>query len=256
MPERTKSLPGDRPAPTYRTLSWDTDFFGFPVGRIESAAPTTASLALTVTAARAAGVRLLYGFFEPWAELERIARTCGGFLADRRRIYAQAVLPAHAGPSDEKVVEFEGPPTEALYALALAAGVHSRFQVDPRFGRPAFESLYRSWIENSVTGEFADVVLVVPDEQGVAGALLTLGRSEGRTDIGLLAVNEALRGQGLARRLVRSAIARSYAWGVRETQVATQSTNAPACGFYESMGYSIDHEVLVFHFWLDSNSHD
>jgi dTDP-4-amino-4,6-dideoxy-D-galactose acyltransferase len=246
-----QSLPDKSPA-GYRPLGWDTAFFGFPVGRIESAAPSAASLASTLTAAREAGARLLYGFFEPTAELEKLGKRCGGFLADRRRVYAQAVVSGHAAPPDEQVLEFEGAPTEALYALGLAAGVHSRFKVDPRFGRPAFEALYRSWIDNSVTGEFADLVLVIHDDHEAAGALLTLGRSGDRTDIGLLAVKESLRGRGLARRLVRAALARSSEAGVLETQVATQSTNAPACGFYESMGYSIDHEVLVFHFWLET----
>ena len=45
-------------------------------------------------------------------------------------------------------------------ALAIAAGEYSRFAVDRRFPREKSESLYRIWIQRSVSGEIAVLFLL------------------------------------------------------------------------------------------------
>ena len=57
------------------------------------------------------------------------------------------------------------------------------------FGRHVFEQLYTNWMENSLTGELARLVLVFQPAETELG-VLTLGLKRGRADIGLLAVDQ------------------------------------------------------------------
>jgi len=52
-----------------------------------------------------------------------------------------------------------------------------------------FEQLYTNWMENSLTGELARLVLVFQPAETELG-VLTLGLKRGRADIGLLAVDQ------------------------------------------------------------------
>jgi dTDP-4-amino-4,6-dideoxy-D-galactose acyltransferase len=235
----------------FSTLDWDTRFFGFPVGKILPGRMSGADLRRAVSRAGQEGFRLLYWAAKPEPGNAEAATEAGGLLMDRKRVYVHDLQQLHA--SDLVVNWFiesyrKTLPDADMEALALAAGEHSRFRRDPRFGEEAFRRLYLTWIRNSVNRSFAEEVLFIEDF-GVKRALLTIGLHMGRPDIGLLATEAAYRGRGMAGDLVRASLVWAINRDYREAQVTTQAENKGACAFYEAMGYTLEREDWIYHFW-------
>jgi ribosomal protein S18 acetylase RimI-like enzyme len=178
-----------------------------------------------------------------------------GILADRKATFERAL-----GDSSEPTSATEGlkiesygdeQPSAELVALAIAAGVHSRFAVDPRIAREKFESLYRVWIERSVRREIAGDVLVARDPIAKAdlAGMITVKVTDDVGNIGLVAVSESYRGQGVGSRLIEAAHRWMNVRGATKSTVVTQLLNTAACRAYERAGYHIGQVENVYHFW-------
>ncbi len=204
-----------------------------------------------VSNARDEGYKLLYWSARPEPANHTAALASGGQLMDCKRTY---VHPLESLTPGDLVVNWfiesyrEPAPDKELEALALAAGEHSRFRRDPGFGEALFRRLYLAWIRNSVSRAFAEEVLFIEDF-GHKRAMLTLGLHRGRPDIGLVATEAAYRGRGMAGDLVRASLIWAINRDYREAQVTTQAENSGACAFYEAMGYSLEREDWIYHFW-------
>ena len=235
----------------YTLLEWDSAFFGYPVGRILPVRMTAEALGDCLAEARNDGYAVLYWSAKPELDNHESAVAAGGALMDRKRTYVHDL--DKLNPADLIVnwfiESFRKPEPDAeLESLALAAGEHSRFRRDPRFGQEAFRRLYLQWIRNSVSREFAEEVLFIEDF-GHKRAMLTLGLHKGRPDIGLVATEAAYRGRGMAGDLVRASLVWAINRDYREAQVTTQAENIGACAFYEAMGYTLEREDWIYHFW-------
>jgi dTDP-4-amino-4,6-dideoxy-D-galactose acyltransferase len=236
---------------TVQLLAWDSQLFGFGVARLTGEGLTAAEAAAALAECRAAGVRLVYWPTRPTdAATNRAAQQHGAWLADRKVTFAMP-LPSHlaAAPADAGIVATTNH-TPQLESLAWQSGAYSRFARDPRLPVAAFRQLYTQWLRNSLNGTIAQVVLTLPDAAGHELGLLTLGEKNGWADIGLLAVDEPVRGQRVGQRLVAEARRRAAGAGVAGLQVVTQRDNARACRFYESCGFALAHEEYIYHLWL------
>ena len=137
----------------------------------------------------------------------------------------------------------------ALFQLALASGKLSRFRIDPGFAPGRFEALYRAWIDNSISGRYADAVLVVRAGPRIVG-MITLSAKDETGTIGLFAVDDDFRGRGLGGKLLRGALAWFAGRGCRQARVATQNANTGALAAYRATGFSIDRSANTYHFWI------
>lgn len=233
-------------------LPWDSHFFGMGVGRLHAQELGAGELAQQATAAREAGLELLYLVAAPDDERSNTsARQAGAWLADRKVTFG---MPVTADAQELPVSQAVRPTTQStarLESLALQSGEYSRFRLDPRFEANVFPRLYGLWLRNSLSHELAREVLVFEPVAGTrALGLLTLGVKQGRADIGLLAVDEQARGQQIGQQLVQAARQRTAAWGLAELQVVTQLENAPACRFYRKCGFSKHAVEYIYHLWL------
>jgi ribosomal protein S18 acetylase RimI-like enzyme len=237
-------------------LPWDSGHFGFAVARIAPTA-TAAEVAAALGKAREQGVRLVYWLAAPGVNVAPgLLRRFTGRPVGKRATY-RLDLPAQGStvggetPSTYRVRSCDQTEVSpALRHLALEAGSHSRFAVDPFFPRERFVSLYTTWIERSVRGELADAVLVAEDV--AVGALLgmvTVAAAGEEGNIGLIAVEASARGQGIGRRLLDSAGAWLLAVGARQVTVVTQEANRAACRLYEKAGYRTLAVESWYHFW-------
>jgi dTDP-4-amino-4,6-dideoxy-D-galactose acyltransferase len=236
-------------------LDWDTEHFGFPVARIDAAA-SDGELQSALTEARACGYRLVY-----WsASHDRQAPSWlltdfDGQLADRKMTFAQSLEAYEHAPikSDDVTIELiqQANPSAELVALAIAAGEYSRFALDPRLPHDKFESLYRIWIERSVSGEIAGAVLVACDSASpsLPAGMITVKVTSGVGNIGLVAVAASHRGRGVGSKLIAAAHRWMREHGAKKATVVTQGDNAPACRLYERAGYAVEHAENVYHFW-------
>lgn len=237
----------------FRLLEWDTDFFGFPVASIVPVRLTEVELDHTLASMRKAGVRLAYWASDPGdGESQRAALSCGGFLADRKVTYIVDVgkFPRPVDRAGLAIGKYTDPiPTAEMEELALQAGSHSRFKVDPRMPAGKFADLYRLWIRNSVRGKIAAAVIVARREGRIVG-MVTVGEKNGRGDIGLIAVDAGMRGMNVGASLVAAAVDWARARGFERAQVVSQGENDAACRFYERCGYSVDKVEILYHFWI------
>ncbi len=251
MPEKPKESPVDAKR-VLQVLDWDSHFFGFRVGRCNEPDLPQDALGEGLQQARSEGCRVVYWPASNRKENEVAAAALGGKLMDQRRTYVRSLEGLSAA---DLVVNWfiesyrRSLPDAELEELALQAGEYSRFRRDPGFGQESFERLYRAWIRNSVSRSIAEEVLFIEDF-GLKRALLTLGLQNGRPDIGLLATQTEYRGRGMAADLVRASLIWAINRDYQEAQVCTQAENAGACAFYEAMGYAVEREEWIYHFWL------
>ncbi len=254
---------------TLARLDWESSHFGFSVAQLANPDLNDADLAASLRLARREGVRLLVwptlgGRDVPRAVLDEF----GGTLVDRKATFCRQLEPVlandppHSGAESPVVPYTATIVSTALGELAISAGIYSRFHVDPHFTDERFEAMYRRWIERSVTGDMADIVLVVPlvDRDGGAGqglgGMITLAESGGIASIGLVAVAAAVRGTGIGSALMHAAHRWMQQRGAREAQVVTQLANLPACRLYERSGYRLSRVQHYYHFWPLPSSED
>lgn len=232
-------------------LPWDTSFFGFGVGRLQSPFGEPGELGWALRESRACGLRLVYGICDPGdLQSNEAAVAVGGVFVDAKQTYAADLTDC---ASDPGVGDANGDPVSRrqLRSLAWQAAEHSRFRVDHRMPAGAWRRMYSTWILNSLNGSIADAVLVERQERRIVGMVTVAHRSE-RGQIGLIAVDRAARGRGIGRRLLQAAGARCIAGGCRVVTVVTQGTNAAACSLYQGAGYALVEQQNVFHFWNET----
>jgi dTDP-4-amino-4,6-dideoxygalactose transaminase len=231
-------------------LSWDTDFFGFPVGRITINDADVAKLAQEAIA-RSESFRLLYCFADTagLARGEVSEALPSALWVDGKQTYVKRIAQRELPNPAEHGIYPADAYSEALYTLALQSGEYSRFRTDPNLDRRHFERLYGAWMEASVSRTIAQEVFVHHDAAGNPDGVITLGEKSGRMDIGLVAVDTAARGKGIAGKLLEAAEWYALAHGFTEMQVVTQEANTPACRLYEKAGYQLEKSINIFHIW-------
>lgn len=209
----------------FTRLDWDSEFFGFSVARVsESADPRE-----TAEALKKEGYSCAYLLLNPNAfEIER-AEQAGFRMADVRVEYGWSGTQTE--PNAIGVIES----SPALEDLARSAFTDSRFFVDSRFPRDKVEDMFALWVQKSAR------ILGIPDQ-----AFVTVDAKEGYSQIGLIAVEPALRGKGIAKQLVQATQATDS-----EIRVVTQGRNRAACRLYESAGFSVRETKLWYHWWGD-----
>jgi GNAT superfamily N-acetyltransferase len=244
-------------AASLRRLNWDTAHFGIPVAEIAAPDLTNDELRTALTTARADGLQLVYWATHRHRELPTdLLHEFQGLAVNHRVKFAASLDLIGQRRSNlscgDTVREFpRGPATRELLDLAVVAGGHSRFQVDPRIPDVQFRQLYETWMKRSTMQELADVVMVaVP--QGCADEIvgtITLSETAGAGQIGLLAVREDHRGKGVATRLMTAAHEWLRQRGASELNVVTQLENREACGLHSRWNCEVVEVRLWFHFW-------
>jgi dTDP-4-amino-4,6-dideoxy-D-galactose acyltransferase len=224
---------------TIQSLQWDSDLFGYQVGKLElNGMPTRDELIDSQNAARK--YRLVYVYSAIPLPSEQ--------LVDCRVEFMKSIRPGITDLDPEGFIAYHGSPTDELIELALLSGAYSRFKTDTRFQDGEFEKLYRIWLERSVSGEIADIVYVKMDKGKIAG-MITLKSTEKGGMIGLVAVAPDCQGKGHGRALIdraeRYGALNSWEW----ISVATQQSNQPAMQFYLSCGYLKSRTTYIYHWW-------
>ncbi|WP_057936021.1 GNAT family N-acetyltransferase [Algoriphagus resistens] len=227
-----------RPTPILKPellyLPFDSSLFGYQVGKTTIGDSWNEKDFL-----KAAGdFRLVYLFSEKPVELH----DHGFHWVDTKVIFEKELQNQIEVVS---IQPFQGNLNNELEELAFLSGIHSRFKIDPRLQNGEFEKLYRLWITKAYE---SNSILQSPDLAG----MVTLTVEHGQANIGLIAVSGENQGKGWGRKLLQAAEYQAFRQGAVIMKIPTQSSNAPACKLYESLGYQLKNKIHVYHYWNNS----
>ena len=111
----------------------------------------------------------------------------------------------------------------------------SRFYHDPFFSTDEADRLQAAWLANSVSGQAADAVWIIPD----AGFVTCKLTRDGCGEVALIGVWEESRGRGAGRALMTAAVTWFAGRGVSTVRVKTQVKNLRAMNFYHRLGFDL-----------------
>jgi dTDP-4-amino-4,6-dideoxy-D-galactose acyltransferase len=229
-------------------LEWDSRFFGYRVGRLlidRGGEQIPETLRFRVEKEK---IKLLYIFVNPsLLEINNQLEELGGVLVDQKVVYVKATE-LHTEFSN-KVIEYQSDTVnEQLKELVLSAGTYSRFRLDPNFRNDEYAKLYHEWLLKSINKSIAFTTLVALKGTDIIG-ITTLGGDSSHADIGLVAVHDNYKGQGIGYDLMRTADSIAFEKGFRELRVVTQMKNTGACKLYEKCNFHVDAITNVYHYW-------
>ena len=227
-------------------LQWDTDFFGYDVGKIEFDSQLERLEAVLNDSKSSFRLITVFTPENTFIDAE-ILNKYNGLLADQKVVYTKAVK--YTDRVDD-VFEFEAQEVnERLLALTYISGKYSRYRTDKNFMLQEFERLYKKWIESSVKKELADKVLTTKEEDTLTGfATVKIKGLFG--EIGLIAIDENMQGRGLGLKLINAAEKYLHNKKIEILNVATQKSNLQACIFYEKIGFEVKQTTKIYHFWF------
>ena len=119
---------------------------------------------------------------------------------------------------------------------------NSRFYSDPFFSHEEADNLHVVWIENSVLGKAADLVLHIPDK----GFVTCKKREDEVGEVILIGIKDEFRGEKLGRILMNSSVEWFSKNGIKSIKIKTQLKNIAAMNFYRKLGFSIDGYDMTF----------
>lgn len=242
-------------------LKWDSDFFDFPVYRLRVDNELfTERLQEEITLVRAHHARLLYVFCAP--ELKnKIQKKLSPPLVESCECVDEKVtfvfdLKSAAKISDPLVPLYTQSEISCeLRQLAVQSGKYSRFVIDKKIPSEKSNDLFIKWIEKSKHGSMGDVILVWPNEKAIQGMLtLKLDSHKKTAAVGIIAVNPAQQGQGIASRLVQAAKLWAHENGAESVTVVTQKQNLAACALYHKEQFKLINTEVIFHVYFPEDS--
>lgn len=137
---------------------------------------------------------------------------------------------------------------EPLYELAFVSGWHSRYKLDKNFSDKEFKSLYKTWINNSITGQLADGIFTAKVDHKIVG-FATFKNHKDKCVYGLMAVAKEVQGKGFGLKLMRAVEHHTRKMGIPKVTLTTQENNETACSIYTKMGFKINRTYIIKHFW-------
>lgn len=232
-------------------LPWDSEFFGLKIVRLMLRRSVASDLRMHLEEQWKQGVGLVYWGSDPSDAASQAAAVANrGRFVDHKTVFIRKLEGFAARPSGRYAPRSlpAGEWSDELASLAVQIGQYSRFRQDPHFPPESWQRLYRTWMQNSINRTVADDVLVIRDAGHVV-AVVTVRVTGSMGEIGLLGVQEALRGAGLGRVLVNSAMSWCSERQLSHVRVVTQGDNQPACLMYQASGFVVDSVENFYHFW-------
>lgn len=234
-------------------LKWDSAFFQKKIGKIIW--PNNNNITALITLLKQAkkdGYNLIYCFGDESFYLDKaILSEFHGTLVDRKIIFEGTCNQPFSDCS--KVEEYKNiESNDSLEKLAYSSGRYSRFKLEPYFNENDFKKLYKIWLLNSLNKKIADKIFVIKENTNIKG-LITIGITANAGVIGLLAVDETMKGKGYGTQLINAVKKYLREASISCIEVATQLNNIVACNFYKKNGFSKKSTTNIYHFSLINN---
>jgi GNAT superfamily N-acetyltransferase len=246
--------------PPCELLGWDSEHFGFPIGKVAGATLTPDTAEAIDDWASDQGIRCLYFLADADdADTARVAAGHGYRVVDIRITVRHSLkgLAELSSSSPETMTVRDANEGELDYLRRLAAQSHhgSRFYFDGGFPPERCDALYAAWVERGFRDPDRTLSVAIVDGEPVGYQVLApLGRE--RVGHGeLAAVDERYRGRGVGVALhvvmLRSLAARGAVthWGVLSLR------NLASIRLHARLGF-LTEKVEVWHHKWYGGPHD
>lgn len=230
-------------------LKWDTNFFGFKVGKITFS--DESYLRDTLNEMYNEQIKLVYGFSKIEIKQE-IIKKYNGILIDKKIIFYKTidsiinVESEIATLNNYNTIDYQN-----LLSLTFESGHFSRYKRDLRLPDNTFKRLYKVWLDNSLAHKIADKIFIFR-RKNIIEAFVTIKIKNKIGEIGLIAVSSTLRGKNIGSALLKQSENYCFSEGITRVVVSTQEINQLACNFYLKNKYKIKEKINIYHFINDS----
>jgi glycosyltransferase involved in cell wall biosynthesis/ribosomal protein S18 acetylase RimI-like enzyme len=229
-----------------RRLSWDSEFWGFPVARVLPKRIDRGAAAEVERWCEERGIACTYLLADADdAETASAAQGVGFVPVDTRvSLRRPAGLERRQGPDVPGLTLRSATTADADAVSEIARHAHkdTRFFFDPGFSPARAAEMYATWVGRGLAEDSRK--LLIAEQQGTpVGYLLLAGDPVG---IDLIAVDDRSRGSGIGGALVAAAVQRSPDGAV---EVVTQARNVAALRLYEAAGFRVTATETWYHRW-------
>lgn len=238
----------NRSATLVEPLAWDTEFFGFGIGRVGLDDVTPDALASIEADARAMGLVCLYGSLDPGrSTTDYLVQTFGYRLVDVALTFDRPAGPFPSRPSASTVRQGTVDDIPLLEDSIRTLAPWSRFGVDPRFGDEAARRMHRAWAERAARETDERLLLIAEAESGVTGFSTQVHGPVPRIDL----MGVTVRGSGASWALMSAHIKRVDDGPIEGGPCAAR--NIAPLRFVEHCGFSVARSRYLYHRWLDED---
>ena len=237
-------------------LSWDTEFFGHRIGRINGNQLDDKSVESIFAWSENNGIDCLYFLAnsdDP--DTIRSAEEHNFQLVEIRLTMERSLHDwqpdAHPTTSQNLLIR-PGKPEDilALQEIAKNSYVDSRFYFDKCFSEEKWQAYYAAWVKKSFSGG-AELVLVAEKEHEIVGYITgKIGESPTEGIYELTGVKPEARRAGVGQKLFRSGLDWYKQNGVEYVWLATQGRNVATQRMIQRNGFITKSCQLYYHKWF------
>jgi dTDP-4-amino-4,6-dideoxy-D-galactose acyltransferase len=233
-------------------LSWDSDFFGYKVGKIDLQKFNYSDI--NDFNLDYSDFRLIYIFTKSKVDsLQKKLESHGAKFLDRKTEYKLNLsnIQTFADKNQDITFKFlyENDFNEDLNKLAYESGKNSRFKLDQNFKNNEFEKLYDIWLKKSLNKEIAFETIGIFYKSKIVG-FITLSKKYDGANIGLVAVSSKYQNQGFGHELLNYSFEYLKNKNYNFLYVTTQGLSEQATNFYEKNDFKLINQIDIFHLWI------
>ena len=238
-------------------VHWDSQFFGFPIGKIEL--PENYDKEELETTFQEAHSKYRLMFLSVLGEgpdsLSLLGNKCPCYV---RKLSFRKDVPKNVEAVDSRIQAYASTfCSSTLERLAVQSGIMTQFRQDPELS-PHFERLFLTWVNFAVTKELADSIWTWCEKGQYLG--MATVRCAKRTDpetgqveregrIGMFSVDSQHRRQGIGANLIRACDFWCSSLDIPVNAIIVQKENEPAISLCKKMDFRQDCETSVYHYW-------
>jgi len=238
-------------------IRWDSQFFGFPIGKIELPSDYDKEILDATLADAHVKYRLLFvsTLGAGPDSLALLGSTCPCYV---RKLSFRKSIPKNVALFDSHIRAYTSTfCTSALERLAVQSGAKTQFRQDPELS-PHFERLFLTWINFAVSKELADSIWTWY-ENGQHLGMATIrcakrvvqetGQVEREARIGMLSVDAHHRRRGIGTHLIMACDYWCSSLDIPVSAISTQKDNEPTIALCKTLGFRQDNENSIYHYW-------
>jgi dTDP-4-amino-4,6-dideoxy-D-galactose acyltransferase len=229
-------------------LAWDSEFFGFPIGRVDLDGATPDTLRAVEREARDLGIACVYGSLDPSVgETAYLVQAFGHRLVEVAIAFGRPAVPFTPKPTASIARRGTIADLPRLEESIATLAPWSRFASDPRFGPDAARRMFHAWVERAARDGEEHMLLITEDDTGVTGLATHVWTPIPRVDL----MGVITQGSGASWALMAGLVEWANGGPIEAGPCAAR--NVAPLRFLEHCGFSIVRTRYIFHRWLDES---